>query len=542
MNEKKEEENSEKFRIARFNKTKKEFFKKEEKIRKIKRKIKNSIIIFVFLLFFSTIFAIINLNNNKIISGVTINGVNVSNLTKSEVKNKIENVYKLKENSNINLSLESYTEKVNLSTLEVKYELNQAIEEAYSIGRKENIFISNYEIIRGFFESKDVKVKSNFDETLAMQMIDNTNMMIPNVMVESSYSVEDDKLIINKGKKGMVIDKEKMIKIIEQEIQNPYKEEINITIPVIEKEPTKLDIDKIYEEIYKEPKDAYFQKDPYIIYPEVIGVDFNKEEAMKKIEESKEECIIDLKITVPKITINDIGGEAFSEEISKYTTRFDVTNEKRTNNLILASNKINNKVILPGEEFSFNKIVGKRTISEGYQTAKVYQSGKVVDGIGGGICQISSTLYNAVLDANLEIIERRNHQFITSYVPAGRDATVVYGVTDFKFKNTRKYPIKISSKVENGIVEIIIYGIKEEKEYEFKYTSKVIDSIPAPIRYINDDTIEQGKEIIENQGVNGLKVETYSTKILNGKVISTTLLSRDTYNPMEKVIRKGTKK
>ena len=117
--------------------------------------------------------------------------------------------------------------------------------------------------------------------------------------------------------------------------------------------------------------------------------------------------------------------------------------------------------MLPGETFSYNKTLGARSTKAGYKTAKVYENGAVVDGIGGGICQISSTLYNAVLKANMQTVERRNHQFITSYVPEGRDATVAYGVTDFKFKNTRKYAIKIKATASNGVATISIYGIKE---------------------------------------------------------------------------------
>lgn len=118
---------------------------------------------------------------------------------------------------------------------------------------------------------------------------------------------------------------------------------------------------------------------------------------------------------------------------------------------------------MPGETFSFNKVVGKRTIEEGYRNAKIYANGGVVDGLAGGICQISSTLYNAVLIANLKIEERRNHAFKTSYVAAGRDATVVYGTIDFKFTNSRSYPIKIAATVENGVAEFSINGIQESR-------------------------------------------------------------------------------
>jgi hypothetical protein len=198
-------------------------------------------------------------------------------------------------------------------------------------------------------------------------------------------------------------------------------------------------------------------------------------------------------------------------------------------------------VLLPGETFSYNEALGPRTTAAGYKNGKVYEGGKVVDGIGGGICQISSTLYNSVLTSNLEIVERRNHQFVTSYLPAGRDATVVYGSIDFKFKNTRQYPVRIVASAKNGIATVSIYGIKEENEYTFSFSTKTISSIPYTTTYEEDSTLAAGTEKVKQKGTNGLITETYITKMLNGKVVSTTLLSRDTYNAMERIIIKGTK-
>ena len=196
-------------------------------------------------------------------------------------------------------------------------------------------------------------------------------------------------------------------------------------------------------------------------------------------------------------------------------------------------------MILAGETFSYNQTLGPRTPSAGYKNAKVYENGQVVDGIGGGICQISSTLYNATLMANLDIVERRNHQFVTSYVPEGRDATVVYGMTDFKFKNTRQYPIKIVASCQNGIATVAIYGIKEENEYTFSFSTKVVASIPFSTKYVEDSSLAPGEERIKQKGANGVKTETYITKSLNGKVISTKLLSKDTYDAMTKIILRG---
>ena len=150
----------------------------------------------------------------------------------------------------------------------------------------------------------------------------------------------------------------------------------------------------------------------------------------------------------------------------KLSTKYDASNAPRTTNLKLAMNKLNGVVVSPGETFSYNKTLGKRTAEAGYREAGGFAGGRVVQTLAGGICQISSTLYDAVVYANLEIVERHNHMFLAGYVGAGKDATVVYGAYDFKFKNTRKYPIMLKTSIGSGVARIDVFGIKEDVEYE----------------------------------------------------------------------------
>ena len=136
--------------------------------------------------------------------------------------------------------------------------------------------------------------------------------------------------------------------------------------------------------------------------------------------------------------------------------------------------------------------------------------------------------------------QRRNHQFVTSYLPAGRDATVVYGVTDFQFKNTRKYPIRLTAGVQNGIATIEVFGIKEDEEYAITFETKTVGTTPFSTKYIEDNTLEEGTEVVTQKGANGLQTETYIIKNLNGK-ITRELLSKDTYTPMQRIVKRGTK-
>ncbi len=491
-------------------------------------------------IFCSTIFAFVNINNEKIISGVSISGIDVSGLTKEEAKAKINEVYQEKKEKEIEIKYEDYETTLNPSLMEVEFETEKAVEEAYLIGKGENIFSNNYDILFTLIGKKNIDVNMLLNEEVAKQAIVDAGVNLPGILMESSYAVEEAELIITKGKAGIVINTEELLKEVKDNLKDINSKENNIEIPVEEKEPEPIDIDKIHEEIYTEAKDAYYTKEPFTIYPEVEGVDFDVEAARELLKEEKEEYVIKLTITKPKITIDKIGSEAFPNQLATFTTRYDVSDVDRTTNLQIACQKINGKVVLSGETFSYNKALGPRTAAAGYRNGKIYAGGEVVDGIGGGICQISSTLYNTVLMSNLEIVERRNHQFVTSYLPAGRDATVVYGITDFKFKNTRKYPVRIVASARNGIATISMYGIKEENEYTFSFSTKTVASIPFTTKYEEDGSLPTGTEKIKQKGANGLKTETYITKMLNGKAISTTLLSRDTYDAMTRIIIKGT--
>lgn len=499
-------------------------------------------IVLLVALFISTIFALVNINNENIISGVSISGIDVSGLSREEAKGKLEAVYNEKKENDIDLEHNEFETTLSPELMEVNYKIDEAVESAVSIGKSKNIFKNNYDILGTLIGKRNIPVEMTINEEATRQTIEDMNASLPDGLIDSSYSIEDDELIITKGKAGVKIDTDNLLNQVKQKLNDLNDNENFIEIPVVNKEPEAIDIDKIHSEVYKEPQNAYYTKDPFTVYPEVEGVDFDVEAAKELLKEDKDEYVIKLTITKPEITLDEIGTEAFPDQLSTFTTRYDVSDVDRSTNLRLASEKINGTVLKPGETFSYNKTVGARTIAAGYKNAKVYESGKVVDGIGGGICQVSSTLYNAALLANLEIVERRNHQFVTSYVGAGRDATVVYGQTDFKFKNTRKYPIRIVVTTNAGILKISIFGIKEENEYTFKFNTKTVSSIPYKTQYIEDSSLPAGTEKVEQKGANGLITETYITKMLDGKVVSTELLSRDTYSAMTRIIRRGTKK
>ena len=528
---------------------KKEEVKKPEENKEVKKKKKSVIPIIVttvlicFLIIVSVIFALINVNNDKILSGITIMGIDVSELSQEEATKKLEETISEKEASDITLKYNDYETNINAKQFNTKFDVEKAVNEAYNIGKDSNIIVNNYKILFTQIFKKDIDMPLYHDEESLNSKIQDISSKIPGAVKQSSYYIDEESLIIVRGTAGITIKNAEIKEQIINTIKDLDSKNEIIEIPVENVEPDEIDLEKIRNEIYKEPQDAYVSKNPTTVHTHVNGVDFDIsiEEAQKLIEEDKTEYTIPLKITVPEKTIKDLGEEAFPDLIATYTTRYDASNYNRSNNLTIAASKIDGTILMPGEIFSYNTVVGARTIEEGYKEAGAYAGGQVVQSVGGGICQISSTIYNTALLANLEIVDRSNHQFQTSYVSASRDATVSWGYLDFKFKNTRTYPIKIVASAKNGVAKVSFYGIKEETEYEVVIQSKVLSYIPYSVKYIEDDTLEKGEEVVEQAGYNGCTSEAYRILKLNGEVISKTLLSKDTYDPMQRIVRKGTK-
>lgn len=440
------------------------------------------IIIFVILLllFLSTIFALVNCNSTTIVSGTSIKGIDISGMTKEEAFNKVSDIVNSKLTSSFELIHNDYSTTVTAEQFSANYDIESSINTAYNIGKSSNIFKNNFDIITSLLFKINIVPSFSYNEDTVNSLITEIESNLPDRLVEPSYYIEDKNLIIVKGTDGITIDTDLLKFKIISNINNFNSTNKNIDIPVKQSKASDININNIYNDIYKEAKDAYFTQNPFTIYPQVDGVDFeiSIDEAKAMLEQEQDTYTIPLKITKPSITTNDIGEEAFPNLLATFSTTYSTKNSNRSTNISLASKKINGVVLMPGEVFSYNSTVGKRTAAAGFKEAAVYSGGEVTTGIGGGICQVSSTLYNSVLLANLEIVERFNHGFNPGYVKAGTDATVSWGGPDFKFKNNRNYPIKIVCNGSGGTITTKIYGLKEENEFEVEIQAYITSYIP----------------------------------------------------------------
>ena len=453
-------------------------------------------------------FSIMTEKSTTTAKGVYIKNIDVSGLTREQAKEKINNYISSVIPEEIKLTHNGFETSLSTSQLSIYFNTDEAVDMAYNIGKTGNIFQKNLTILQTRLSKTTIDPGFSIDMDQLKKDLEDISSKLPDKIIESSCYIDGNNLIITKGKAGKTVKVDDSAKYIKQAINDLKIENNSLELLTEDSTPKEIDLDAVYNEIHKEPVNAYYSQNPYVVHPSENGMDFSitLDEAKNMLKEEKDEYIVPLKVLYPSVTTNMIGTEAFPDLLSEFSTKYAASNKNRTTNLILAAKKINGTVLMPGETFSYNKVVGARTIQAGYKEAPIYVSGRVEDGIGGGICQITTTLYNAVVYANLDIVERSNHQFVPSYAGPSRDATVVYGAIDFKFKNNRDYPIKIACSVSGGIANFKIWGLKSDNDYEVQISSRTTGKTSTAIYS-----------------------EAYKILKKNGNVVSTTLLSKDTY-------------
>lgn len=240
---------------------------------------------------------------------------------------------------------------------------------------------------------------------------------------------------------------------------------------IINEDQLKAYLQDLAKEINRQPIDAQLLTNPddtIQIIGEKPGQRLNLARASKEIKEKirqkDKEINLPVELWQAPVTVQKIQERGIKRLLASFTTAFSTANSNRAYNIYVAAKAIDGTMLKPGETFSFNKIVGPRSQEAGYKTAGVIVNNELVDGIGGGVCQVSSTLYNAVLLANLEIVERNNHSKSVAYLPLGRDATVAYDYLDFKFKNNSKAYVLIRAESEDGRLMIRLFGDKNPAE------------------------------------------------------------------------------
>lgn len=283
------------------------------------------------------------------------------------------------------------------------------------------------------------------------------------------------------------------------------------------------------------------------ITDEVDGIRLNKEstkqaldEAIRHADELEQiEITADTEIDRAKIRREDL--EGIQDVLGTYTTDFSSSSGARANNIRVGSAKLNGKLLMPGEMLSGYENMHPFTVANGYQIAHAFENGQVVDSVGGGACQIATTLYNASLRAEVGIAERKNHSMTVGYCPASADAAIAGTYKDIKITNNYESPIFVESYTSGGKLTFTIWGKENRgKDRTVEYVSEILSSTPAGITYKDDPSLPAGTQVKESSGHNGRKSRLWKVVKIGGVEVERTLISTDTYITSNAVYRRGT--
>ena len=354
-------------------------------------------------------------------------------------------------------------------------------------------------------------------------------------LTESTYEVTDTDLIIRKGVSGLSVNAADFRDLVIDSLLTG-RTSIEVSPHVIP--PKALDFEAIYREVYKEPADAYLDKEAGEIVPSVTGVSFGISTAQALLERTEEgkECQVPLTLTEPDITTEELEDSLFKDVLGKSSTR-TAGPSNRWHNVETACERVNGTILLPGEVFSYNELCEPYSQAGGYLKAGAYVSGTTQDTWAGGVCQLSSTLYYTTLKANLETVERSKHKYDVGYLPSGLDATVYSDSLDFKFKNNTDYPIKIVSSLTNNggtrYCNVTIYGTNVTGVYGDPY-SVTVSVTEAKTVYEPNASVPQGSAPQRDStrtAYNGKVVEVHQRlRDANGNVISDTVIHTDRFD------------
>lgn len=400
---------------------------------------------------------------------VSVNGTDVGGMTAAEAASALEAAGwgEGEKTVTVELPLE-HTLTVNAADVGAELTAQEAADRAFDYCHGGTIIENVMAYVRCLVSGAEVEIKAEVDEAALADIVREEVTQVKSGLMTSGVEIKGDTLEVVKGASAVEIDESELMSLVKTALEDmkygplDYELEVNASV--------ELDIDELYNSICCEAKDAYYDKEKKEVVESVTGVDFNKAEAQKLWDAAElgETVEIPLELTEPERTTEYVESRLFADDLGEtVTTSLAGSTQNRITNVQLAAASIDGIILAPGEQFSYNDALGERTTERGYKAAGAYSGGQVVQEVGGGICQVSSTLYYAALLANLQIDVRTCHYFPVGYLPAGLDATVSWGGPEFKFTNNRDWPIKIEASVDTAknTVSVHIVGTDEDGSY-----------------------------------------------------------------------------
>lgn len=450
-------------------------------------------------------------SGEKIAKNVHISNIDVGGLTKSEAKKKIADNFKMKD---LTLKYENKSWNFKKDDAHLSFDLDKTVDEAYNVTRT-NVFFGNLKktIAADFGEKNYVNVAINYDKNFVKSKLE-----------------EIRKEVDKEYKNATVVTAESATQQGETALRENSDQQKKVDSGEQTKDDNSQEVDNIKDA-------AQIQKEEY-------GIKLNTEKSLKDIEKKLASERYETNIVVdkvkPKITSEDLKG--IDTLLGEFSTTMSSGYPGRSRNIITAASTSSDVILNPGQEYSFNDLTGMRTLKNGYTYAPVIESGKLVTGVGGGVCQVSSTIYNAALNSGMEITVHRNHSIASDYVGRGRDATVTDSGQDFKFKNSLKHKVFVKNTVNGNVITSQIFGSKSDQQF-IEIQTDTVGYSGAGAKTIPDPTLPAGKKVVESYGYTGSTVITYRIfKDKEGKVLKREKVATNVYPSKAGVVRIGTKK
>ncbi len=518
-----------------------EIKEKKKKSRNLKLKVTGIIIL---ILCVAYVISCALVPGDTVLQGVSMNGVDLSGMSQKQAGLALTKDFE-KDYAQAALTVKALDKDYKLAMYpSLSFNDAEAAKKAFKYGHDHFLF-RGFQLIKGYTMGEKMAYYPRITNQAALdQELESSTLSTLNTTVQTTYELKDNELQFTMGKTGYTVNIPELNKALAKAVgEDDYKTVIEA--PLIEGTVEAVDMEAVYQEIHKVKQEATLEvKDKeYKIVQSVEGIDFDKEQAKTTVAAAKEGEIVHIEIVkdTPAINTADLKKHLFKNDIGKCTTYVSGTNA-RISNVKRAADTIDGIILLPGQDFSYNESVGERTAARGYQKAPAYSDGKTVQELGGGVCQVSSTLYKAVVLANLEVTEHHNHTYESAYIGLGMDATVSWDGPDLRFKNNSTYPVKIVAKYDSGALTCKIKGAKLD-DYEVQFVADILKTIPYSTKYEDDKDLKEGKTKVIESGHNGYVVQTYRVIVdSNGKQISKEEEDKCTYSKKDALVAKGTKK
>lgn len=486
------------------------------------------------------------LKQDVIYKGITVNDIDVSGMTKDQLRQLlIKNEKEVLEQKSISVKYNDQVRVIKYPEVGIKVNIDETVDQVWNIGRTGSKSERVFEIISVYMNPKEFYTQVTYDELAVEQIITQIYNDIYVPRVDNSYEITDQEILLKSGTDGRELNRTKLAEQIYSSLDKLESAQYEATISVYPRK--NVDADLIFSSVYvkEEPASFKVENNEVIIIPEKPGKTVDRTVLNDSVKEIgvKEKIIIPLSIqdVIPDKKAQDIQSKLFRDVLDRRVTvysEYDQNTINRGHNIRLVAQHVNGKVLAPGEVFSFNEVVGERSPARGFKSANVYVSGRIEEDYGGGICQISSLLYNSALYSGMEIVERLNHQFTVSYAELGMDATVAWGSVDFRFRNNTDYPIRVDCIMKDKAVEIVFIGTNQHPGRTITVETKVEQQYPFNVVEETVSSLAPGQVVVKQNGMTGYYV-TAKRIMKEGDNVQVETLNPSWYSKLDKIIQKG---